>query len=368
MVVDCGGGTVDITCHKVVDDNKVKELHKPSGGEWGSTMIDASYTKILEDIFGEELVTPFRTEQPAKWVDIMDKFELSKCRATGKEERRGVELNFSFIKNLEQNLGENGIKNACKEYSNKFEDKKDFVRYREGVISFSQSILLSKLFMPTIDKITDHIKELLKEDEVAETKHIFIVGGFAESEILRDAITKMGEERGISVTSTRRPGLAICVGAVLFGIRPESITARRSKYTYGCGTTTSDVQGHPLARIEKDKRGVPRVYKIFDRFVTVNQEVDTEYVVHSRFYPLYEDQTSVSFKLYRSTDPYPHYTDEPSVERVGVISVAIPDLSGGKDRPIDVAMKFGGTEIEVEATAVLTQEKAHITIDFEAGN
>eukprot|EP00497_Spongosphaera_streptacantha_P003557 TRINITY_DN4290_c0_g1_i1.p1 TRINITY_DN4290_c0_g1~~TRINITY_DN4290_c0_g1_i1.p1 ORF type:complete len:90 (-),score=6.83 TRINITY_DN4290_c0_g1_i1:87-356(-) len=89
-------------------------------------------------------------------------------------------------------------------------------------------------------------------------------------------------------------------------------------------------------------------------------------MVHSRFYPLYEDQTSVSFKLYRSTDPYPHYTDEASVERVGVISVAIPDLSGGKDRPIDVAMKFGGTEIEVEATAVLTREKAHITLDLDS--
>merc|ERR1712048_585194 len=87
-----------------------------------------------------------------------------------------------------------------------------------------------------------------------------------------------------------------------------------------------------------------------------------------RFYPLYEDQKSVSFKLYRSTDPYPHYTDEPSVERVGVISVAIPDTTGGKDRPIDVAMKFGGTEIEVEAVAVLSKERAHITIDFQSND
>merc|ERR1711879_1069926 len=97
--------------------------------------------------------------------------------------------------------------------------------------------------MGTISKITEHIANLLKEEEVSETKHIFVVGGFAESEILRDSILKLGESKGIAVTSTRRPGLAICMGAVLFGLRPESITARRSKFTYGCGTPRATCKG-----------------------------------------------------------------------------------------------------------------------------
>lgn len=37
MVVDCGGGTVDITVHELSDRHgTLRELHKATGGPWGS--------------------------------------------------------------------------------------------------------------------------------------------------------------------------------------------------------------------------------------------------------------------------------------------------------------------------------------------
>lgn len=38
MIVDCGGGTVDITVHQVIDHHGhcIKELHRASGGPFGS--------------------------------------------------------------------------------------------------------------------------------------------------------------------------------------------------------------------------------------------------------------------------------------------------------------------------------------------
>lgn len=38
MVVDCGGGTVDITVHQMTDrkSGHLKELHKATGGPFGS--------------------------------------------------------------------------------------------------------------------------------------------------------------------------------------------------------------------------------------------------------------------------------------------------------------------------------------------
>ena len=37
MVVDCGGGTVDITVHELNDNcGTLRELHKATGGPWGS--------------------------------------------------------------------------------------------------------------------------------------------------------------------------------------------------------------------------------------------------------------------------------------------------------------------------------------------
>ena len=37
MVVDCGGGTVDITVHEMeANGGSLKELHKATGGPYGS--------------------------------------------------------------------------------------------------------------------------------------------------------------------------------------------------------------------------------------------------------------------------------------------------------------------------------------------
>lgn len=36
MVVDCGGGTVDITVHELLENGRLKELQKASGGSHGS--------------------------------------------------------------------------------------------------------------------------------------------------------------------------------------------------------------------------------------------------------------------------------------------------------------------------------------------
>jgi hypothetical protein len=37
MVVDCGGGTVDITVHELSEyHGTLRELHKATGGPWGS--------------------------------------------------------------------------------------------------------------------------------------------------------------------------------------------------------------------------------------------------------------------------------------------------------------------------------------------
>lgn len=36
MVVDCGGGTVDITVHELLADKRLKELQRATGGAHGS--------------------------------------------------------------------------------------------------------------------------------------------------------------------------------------------------------------------------------------------------------------------------------------------------------------------------------------------
>lgn len=37
MVVDCGGGTVDITVHEMEKEGLLRELYKATGGAYGGT-------------------------------------------------------------------------------------------------------------------------------------------------------------------------------------------------------------------------------------------------------------------------------------------------------------------------------------------
>ena len=36
MIVDCGGGTTDITVHQIDNGGRIKEIHKAVGGPFGS--------------------------------------------------------------------------------------------------------------------------------------------------------------------------------------------------------------------------------------------------------------------------------------------------------------------------------------------
>lgn len=50
MVLDCGGGTIDITSHLVesADPLQLSELAEPCGGAWGSSIVDARFKAFLQ--------------------------------------------------------------------------------------------------------------------------------------------------------------------------------------------------------------------------------------------------------------------------------------------------------------------------------
>ncbi|XP_060567544.1 heat shock 70 kDa protein 12A-like, partial [Ruditapes philippinarum] len=50
LVLDAGGGTIDITIHEVLRNGNLKELHKASGGAWGGTKVDAAFEAFLSEI------------------------------------------------------------------------------------------------------------------------------------------------------------------------------------------------------------------------------------------------------------------------------------------------------------------------------
>ncbi|CAG2206561.1 unnamed protein product [Mytilus edulis] len=60
MVVDLGGGTVDITVHEKRNDGSLKESCRASGGDYGGTGVDQEFMKMMENITGTEAMKAFK--------------------------------------------------------------------------------------------------------------------------------------------------------------------------------------------------------------------------------------------------------------------------------------------------------------------
>ncbi|CAB1312590.1 unnamed protein product, partial [Coregonus sp. 'balchen'] len=84
VVVDCGGGTVDLTVHQIrLPEGHLKELYKASGGPYGSIGIDYEFEKLLCKIFGPDFIDQFKIKRPAAWVDLMIAVDFVKWSSQG---------------------------------------------------------------------------------------------------------------------------------------------------------------------------------------------------------------------------------------------------------------------------------------------
>lgn len=66
------------------------------------------------------------------------------------------------------------------------------------------------------------------------------------------------------------------------------------------------------------------------------------------FTPIYEDQTSVKFRMFASDTVDPQFIDDEGCREIGTLTVPIPDTTGGTRRTVKAKFQFGATKITVE--------------------
>ncbi len=55
MIVDCGGGTIDLTIHKL-EDKQLDEITERAGDYCGSTFIDKAFINYLREKLGDDAI------------------------------------------------------------------------------------------------------------------------------------------------------------------------------------------------------------------------------------------------------------------------------------------------------------------------
>ncbi|XP_052793291.1 heat shock 70 kDa protein 12A-like [Mya arenaria] len=331
ILLDLGGGTADITCHKVVDGG-LKELKIPEGGGFGGTDVDAKFKRLLVDIFGSAVKT-FKEKYLNEYWEMLADFEMSKRKFDGNDQ-----LIVKFPARLDEIYGEHESIDDVLQRAGCSED----IKIKRGKMHISKD-KGQWIFDETIDQIIERTQSLLNVLENVD--YIVLVGGFSESKYLQ---TRMKAEFGDKVVAPTEPRTAVMKGAVLFGQRPTAIQTRVSKYTYGIATME-----HFKPEIHSENKrividGHDYCDDIFEKHVTIGQEITVgQNMKEMTYHPTIDDQAHFVLQVFASSTENPKYVTDEECQQIGLLLVEI-DTGGNRNFEIKVKLVFGGTEIQVE--------------------
>ncbi|KAK0740411.1 hypothetical protein B0T18DRAFT_440099 [Schizothecium vesticola] len=214
VVVDAGGGTVDIASYKVVGyDNEKKQIKLeqvgiPIGRRCGATFIDKAFTGFVQGRLGKEdwaKLTGSEDKCAASGHNIVnpkvrmlqEQFEQIKHRFEGKEQ------NLSWPIQLPSDIDINDSEEGG---------------ILDGAIKLTTDDV-KEMFAYSVDNTLILISQAMTQIEVMETglkvRKIFLSGGFGQSPYLFERVRKFGNIRRVAVDRGDDCWAAVAKGAII---------------------------------------------------------------------------------------------------------------------------------------------------------
>ncbi len=356
MVIDAGGGTVDITVHKVVESMGSKELvldevTEGTGDTYGSIYVDREFQKYLISRFTDKIWQDFHEYDPLAFLKMMDEWEREKCSF---DHRKKTVTNIPILNSLYKLLPELIHERLIDEQG----DDENIELSHEK---------MEEIFYPALKGVVKQVEEQFHRLGKRKCDFIFLVGGFSSSPLLQEQIEEKFGSMVKKVVVPERPGAAVLLGAVSFGLDPSIIRARLSRLTYGI--EFNDYFNSSIDPEEKkidNPKGGFFCKNRFDIFVKVKESIAIDRAIRRTYYPLDEKQKVMGLFLYATKRETARYIDEPDLYKIGGLSISRNDVTSGYDWPVEVTMYFGKTEIKVEAKDPKTGKMEKIEITFSS--
>ncbi len=337
----------------------MKEIYQVTGGAYGGIYVDEKFEKLLENLFGIPVVKEFRIKYPAEWLRLMNDFEMKKRgRRAFDDKLTRITLPRNFLKMVSDPSNSDLATRLAKSCN-----LHDVEIYNDEYLCLRPNAM-KRLFDPVVSGIVGHMRELFSRPALRNVSCLFMVGGFAESVILQEAV-RMAFSSRCSILVPNYAGIAVVQGATIFGQKPTFVTSRVMATTYGFRANRNFI---PQVDPPEKKFFVEGVAKCKDIFSVVVKENDAVNVGETRRLtrkPLHSHQKAVLFQFYTSTNPNVKYMTDSSVgPSIGKVEVDSPDTSKGKNRDIELCVFFGGTEIKATAVDKTSGNAATVYLDF----
>uniref|UniRef100_A0AAU0MV74 Heat shock protein family A member 12 variant X13 n=1 Tax=Urechis unicinctus TaxID=6432 RepID=A0AAU0MV74_UREUN len=179
LVLDAGGGTLDITAHKVLPDNNLEELYFANGGPLGSVRVNDNMLCLLDRIFQHKFVEIYRRKNPGDYNSLVNALEAAKKGFRPHEDRKTtISLTMGMSEVYEEEFGQKLSKSISTEYTSRG------VKIQNGLLCIPHDVMAS-VFQNVVGDIMSHVEGLLGMKALRGVTTILMVGGFSHCEVLQ---------------------------------------------------------------------------------------------------------------------------------------------------------------------------------------
>ncbi|CAD7698479.1 unnamed protein product [Ostreobium quekettii] len=354
MILDCGGGTIDLTAHQVeaTDPLGLKELMAPEGGPFGATKIDENFYKFFEDLIGP---SRFQTlKQSRAYLALTRYWEDKKVSFHGNENEEDDEwLAALSIGDVVLSLNMCGEMEGLVSMWNARNPHRKAEALSDSSLGLTFELMMS-FFEGPIKNIVDKVNAVMADPKnqaaLKGLSFAVIAGGFGRSPVLQKRIRENFENSAVRVVVCRHPDLAIVKGAAAFGSRPNRFfESRVAKFTYGVGTSrVFDPTDSRHRQHEHCKYMGPDGKWRIDVF-SVHGRAGDDIVVGSacgrqRYRPSLRDQDTITFRILATEAQDVFLQEESGVRVLGSWTVEVDMLDDYDERWFQVEFSFGETE------------------------
>ena len=371
IVVDIGGGTVDITAQGVVDGG-IEILTIPVGNDWGGTQVNEQFSTFLAKLVQDPNFSSFlSSDNQIQYRAILNKllyheFELQKYQF-GNRILHDDEMIIDIPNDIIKFYGATKLRERAESVPG--------VEFDNDSLYIKKEVVEEILFGPPVNGIVSFMMTILDNyDHHIDT--MYLIGGFGGCkylyETLRREIHKKFSRTICSIIVPTSPKLAVAVGAVMWRKNPDLIKARKVDATYGINVSIlfNDDKHDRHYRFYNEEQQCYRCNNIFKVFVQKGERVQSDEVFTTALTPGYQSETKAKMDIWSTPLVGVEYVKDKegkmNVTKIGelVIDIPNPDNLPREKRVIDVTMDFSGTEIQAKAKYCVNGNEVKTVCDF----
>ncbi|KAJ6254267.1 alpha kinase/elongation factor 2 kinase [Anaeramoeba flamelloides] len=370
LVVDAGGGTIDITLMKpTIVNNKIEEfevLMIPKGGDFGSIYIDQEFQKFFQSFLNlnDNQFKELKNTCPKGFLKLLNQWSQIKMGIQIQEmtenDSHVIEIPRIMVKYLSKKLQIKDFEALNDQFNQRNrnsglseiewdDDEGCLIIYGDRVKSF---------FKKPIQRLRNYLNNLKQTSEIfKQTQIVFFTGGFSNNDYFRKSVQKQLGNHYQYILSPY-PDKSILIGAVRFGFDPNIVSIRRSQFTYGimhCPIFNEQIheQNRKIIIKNGNNQEIEHCQNVFQPYIFKEDLIKLSDPKKAIFTPIKKNAKEMKINILRTNkkwDPKKKsiYLDSQDVQIMGAVTIPIPESNLAlNEQKLEISFHFATTEIKI---------------------